>query len=74
MSNLGVIFKRELGSYFATPLAYIFIVIFLVLSALFTFDLGGFSSHSIPGYTCFWCQRLPCGYGPRSASRELSNC
>ncbi|GAA6131976.1 ABC transporter permease [Halopseudomonas sabulinigri] len=42
MSNLGVIFKRELGSYFATPLAYIFIVIFLVLSALFTFDLGGF--------------------------------
>lgn len=42
MSNLGVIFKRELGSYFATPLAYIFIVIFLVLAALFTFDLGGF--------------------------------
>ena len=30
MNNLGVIFRRELGSYFATPLAYIFIVIFLV--------------------------------------------
>lgn len=42
MRNLGVIFKRELGSYFATPLAYIFIVIFLVLSAVFTFYLGGF--------------------------------
>lgn len=42
MSNLGVIFRRELGSYFATPLAYIFIVIFLVLSAVFTFYLGGF--------------------------------
>ena len=28
MNNLGVIFKRELGGYFATPLAYIFIVIF----------------------------------------------
>lgn len=42
MRNLGVIFQRELGSYFATPLAYIFIVIFLVLAAVFTFYLGGF--------------------------------
>lgn len=42
MNNLGVIFKRELASYFATPLAFIFIVIFLVLSAVFTFYLGGF--------------------------------
>ncbi|UAW97696.1 ABC transporter permease subunit [Halopseudomonas nanhaiensis] len=42
MKNLGTIFKRELGSYFATPLAYIFIVIFLVLAAVFTFYLGGF--------------------------------
>jgi len=42
MSNLGVIFKRELRSYFATPLAFIFIVIFLVLSGVFTFYLGGF--------------------------------
>lgn len=42
MNSLGVIFKRELGSYFSTPLAYIFIVIFLVLSAVFTFYLGGF--------------------------------
>ncbi|PKM31208.1 MAG: ABC transporter permease [Gammaproteobacteria bacterium HGW-Gammaproteobacteria-11] len=42
MNNLKVIFKRELGSYFSTPLAYIFIVIFLVLSAVFTFYLGGF--------------------------------
>ena len=30
MSNLGIIFKRELYSYFATPLAYVFIVIFLI--------------------------------------------
>jgi ABC-2 type transport system permease protein len=42
MKNLGVIFKRELASYFATPLAFIFIVIFLVLSGVFTFYLGGF--------------------------------
>lgn len=36
------LFKRELKSYFATPVAYVFIVIFLVLAGVFTFYLGGF--------------------------------
>jgi ABC-2 type transport system permease protein len=36
------IFRRELASYFATPVAYVFIVIFLVLAGAFTFYLGGF--------------------------------
>jgi ABC-2 type transport system permease protein len=42
MNNLSIIFKRELASYFATPLAYIFIVIFLIMNGIFTFDMGGF--------------------------------
>ncbi len=42
MNAVLVIFKRELRSYFATPLAYVFIVIFLVLAAVFTFEVGGF--------------------------------
>lgn len=42
MKQLPVVFKRELRSYFATPLAYVFILIFLVLSGVFTFYLGGF--------------------------------
>ena len=42
MRNMGIIFKRELAGYFATPLAYVFIVIFLVMNGIFTFDLGGF--------------------------------
>ncbi len=42
MKNMGIIFKRELAGYFATPLAYVFIVIFLVMSGIFTFDMGGF--------------------------------
>src|SRR6202020_875363 len=42
MHNVGVIMRRELGSYFATPLAYIFILIFLVLANAFTFYLGSF--------------------------------
>ncbi len=42
MSNFTVVLKRELASYFATPLAYVFIVIFLMLTGVFTFFLGGF--------------------------------
>lgn len=42
MRNAGIIMRRELASYFATPLAYVFILIFLVLAAAFTFYLGGF--------------------------------
>ena len=38
----GILLRRELMSYFATPVAYVFIVIFLVLSMAFTFYLGGF--------------------------------
>ncbi|MEK9870550.1 MAG: ABC transporter permease subunit [Gammaproteobacteria bacterium] len=40
--NMTVILKRELRSYFATPIAYVFIMIFLVLSSVFTFYLGNF--------------------------------
>ena len=42
MNQVAVIFRRELGSYFATPLAYVFIVMFLILTGVFTFYLGGF--------------------------------
>lgn len=41
-----VISKRELSSYFATPIAYVFIVIFLFLSGIFTFYLGNFFARS----------------------------
>jgi ABC-2 type transport system permease protein len=37
-----VIFKRELAGYFATPIASVFIVIFLLLSGAFTFYLGNY--------------------------------
>jgi ABC-2 type transport system permease protein len=42
MRNVGIIMRRELASYFATPLAYVFILIFLVLANWFTFYLGAF--------------------------------
>ncbi|MDP0588310.1 MAG: ABC transporter permease [Candidatus Endonucleobacter bathymodioli] len=42
MKGINIIFRRELNSYFATPLAYVFIVIFLMLTGVFTFYLGQF--------------------------------
>ena len=39
---LKAIFFRELRSYFATPIALIFLTVFLVLCGFFTFKLGNF--------------------------------
>ncbi len=41
MRLIWIIFRRELSSYFATPLAYVFLVIFLLLCGISTFYLGG---------------------------------
>ncbi len=42
MRHIWTITKRELSGYFASPVAYVFIVIFLLLNGFFTFMLGGF--------------------------------
>jgi len=42
MTRTFTIFNRELASYFTTPLAYVFIVIFLVLAGVLTFFVGDF--------------------------------
>ena len=42
MRNTFVIAKRELGSYFSSPVAYVFLVIFLLLTGFFTFTAGQF--------------------------------
>ncbi|MBK1660446.1 ABC transporter permease [Paracraurococcus ruber] len=44
MAPALVVARRELAGYFATPVAYVFIVIFLVLAGALTFTLGGFFS------------------------------
>src|SRR5437667_1684559 len=41
-ANIRTIAKRELGAYFSSPLAFVFIVIFLLLCGFFTFMVGGF--------------------------------
>ncbi len=40
MSPTVAVFRRELAGYFATPVAYVFIVIFLALAGALTFYLG----------------------------------
>ena len=40
--NIKTITRRELTGYFASPVAYVFIVIWLLLNGFFTFSLGGF--------------------------------
>ena len=42
MRELLAVFRRELAGYFATPLAFIFIVIFLFTMGAFTFYMGGY--------------------------------
>jgi ABC-2 type transport system permease protein len=41
MSNITTIAKRELRGYFSSPVAFVFIVIFLLLAGFFTFMIGG---------------------------------
>lgn len=42
MNGLMVVLQRELKSYFATPLAYVFLVVFLLMCGFATFELGRF--------------------------------
>lgn len=53
-ANLSVIFRRELASYFATPVAFVFIVIFLLMAGAFTFYLGNFYAREIADLQSFF--------------------
>jgi ABC-2 type transport system permease protein len=54
MSMVWPIFKREFAAYFATPLAYVFIVIFLFAMGAFTFYIGNFYQNGIADLTVFF--------------------
>lgn len=40
LANIKTITKRELGAYFSSPLAYVFLVIFLLVTGIFAFLFG----------------------------------
>lgn len=54
MRNILIVFRREMAGYFATPLAYVFIVIFLSLSGALTFFAGGFFESNQAGLIPFF--------------------
>ena len=54
MNQLWPIFKREFAAYFATPLAYVFIVIFLFTMGAFTFYIGHFYDNGIADLSVFF--------------------
>ncbi len=42
MKMVWILARRELGGYFTSPVAYVFLVIFLLLAGFFTFTAGAF--------------------------------
>jgi ABC-2 type transport system permease protein len=58
MSPAWAIIKREFGGYFATPLAYVFIVIFLFAMGAFTFYIGDFYDTGIADLSAFFAYHL----------------
>ena len=42
MANVWIIYKRELSGYFGTPIAYVFLAIFVFLGGIFAFYIGNF--------------------------------
>jgi ABC-2 type transport system permease protein len=54
MTMVWPIFKREFSAYFATPLAYVFIVIFLFAMGAFTFYIGHFYQNGTASLTVFF--------------------
>ena len=54
MSQIWPTFKREFAAYFATPLAFVFIVIFLFAMGAFTFYIGHFYENGTADLTVFF--------------------
>ena len=54
MRHIGIIFKRELASYFNNPLAYVLVIIFSILSMGLTFVIGKFLDLNDASLTSFF--------------------
>ena len=54
MANVLVIFKREFQGYFATPIAYVFMGVFVALAGVFSMYIGGFFIRAQADLTAFF--------------------
>jgi len=53
-SPFSAIVRREFSAYWATPVAYVFLVVFLLLTSFFTFSFGGFFERGEASLTAFF--------------------
>ena len=85
LHNIWIVAKREFAAYFATPIATVFLVIFVALTGAFAFYVGGFFergqaelSRLLPlsplALSACWCRPSACGCGRRSARAAPSSC
>src|SRR5580658_9825417 len=54
MSAVLSVFKREFASYFATPIAFVFLIIFLFAMGVFTFYIGNFYTAGVADLQSFF--------------------
>lgn len=54
MRAIRIIARRELAGYFSSPVAYVFLVIFLLLAGFFTFTAGAFFERGEAGLAAFF--------------------
>ncbi len=54
MGNVLTIAGRELRGYFGTPIAYVFLVIFILMSGVMTFSLGNFFARGSADLSAFF--------------------
>jgi ABC-2 type transport system permease protein len=54
MRAIRIICQRELAAYFTSPVAYVFLVIFLLLTGFFTFTAGAFFERGEAGLGAFF--------------------
>ena len=54
MKGISTVMRRELSGYFATPVAYVFLIIFLVMTGIFAFYLGNFYERGVADLDAFF--------------------
>jgi ABC-2 type transport system permease protein len=54
MNNVIAVFKREFAAYFATPIAFVFLAVYLLAMGVFTFTVGRFFDTGVADLTIFF--------------------
>jgi ABC-2 type transport system permease protein len=69
-----LVFRREFAAYFATPVAAVFLIVFLALAAGLTFFMSGFFDRSQADLSgSFFWHPSRCACGPRNAAAAPSS-